>query len=121
MLTTERQESLITIESDMVDGGKPLEAKVKQRIISDPAFYVSLDEEQLERVTSLEPNFASKELNKTIEEVRLCQESCERELSRRQELRDAYELMKLYQKLRNTDNEANNESSAKRAKQLHLQ
>lgn len=117
MSALERSESQIIKAGDVVDGRLQLNATVKQRIISDPAFYVNLDDDQLESVIALDPGVASKELGKTKEEILLCQEFCEREISRRTELRDAYDLLKLYKNSKKSKKEDVTESSSKRMKQ----
>ena len=112
----ERSESLVTGAEDCTDGGPKLKANTKQRITSDPVFYVNLTDEELEDVIAVDPEAASNELNKTIQEILLYQESCERELSRRSQLRDANELLKLYQRAKKKEEHHGNESVAKKSK-----
>ena len=112
----ERSESLVTGAEDCTDGGPKLKANTKQRITSDPVFYVNLTDEELEDVIAVDPEVASNELNKTIQEILLYQESCERELSRRSQLRDANELLKFYQRAKKKEEHRGNESVAKKSK-----
>ena len=116
MAHLERSESQITRSQgrDVTDAGVMLDQKTRERITKDPTFFVSLGDEELEKVIALDTSKACQELGKTKEEVLLYQESCERELSRRSELRDATELLKLYQKAKGYKN--NSTDGAKRKK-----
>jgi len=113
----ERSESLITSNEDCIDGDPVLEAKVKQRIISDQTFYVNLNDEELESFIAVDPNLASLELKKTKEEILLYQETCERELLRRSELKSANELLKLYHRAKK---DGHNDSTKSPSKKLKL-
>ena len=97
----ERSESLITRAQDYTDGVQRLDARLKQRLTSDPIFYINLTDEELKIVIALDSVSASQELSVTREEVLFYQEACEREEIRRSELRDANELLKLFQRARN--------------------
>lgn len=115
----ERSESQITKSQggqDVTDAGYALAQKTRERITNDPTFFVSLGDEELEKVIALDTSNACQELGKTKEEVLLYQESCERELSRRSELRDATELLKLYKKAKGYQNNDNSTEGAKRTK-----
>eukprot|EP00794_Sanderia_malayensis_P015439 gene15439-17015_t len=98
MSSLERSESQVVNARDVVDAGMILEPRLKARLSMDPTFFVSLSDEELEKVISLDPEKASIELKKTQDEVLVYQEFCEHELKRRSDLRDATELLKLYKK-----------------------
>ena len=89
---------------------------MRERIIGDPTFFVSMDNQDLEKIVDKDPNLASKELNKTAEEVKVYQAACERELERRRELRDATELLHLYHRAVSHQNETGNSPCSKRPK-----
>eukprot|EP00795_Rhopilema_esculentum_P006915 gene6915-12527_t len=95
----ERSESLITRGQDVADGAIALDSNLKHRMVSDPLFFLSLNEDELEQVVALDAEEASSELEMSKERVSLYQDSCERELSRRAELRDATELLRLYDRV----------------------
>ena len=119
MSPLERSESQIIRGHDVTDAAPQLDVRIKQRIISDPTFYVNLNDDQLESVIALDPDVAQRELAKTKEEIMLYQETCERELARRSELRDATELLRLYEKSRKVETNDDNGSSPKKLKQTH--
>lgn len=116
MSCLERSECLVTGAEDCTDGGPKLKASIRQRITSDPVFYVNLTDEELEDVIAVDPDAASNELNRTKQEILLYQETCEREVSRRSQLRDANELMKLYQRARKKEENFGNDSLPKKSK-----
>ncbi|XP_032228827.1 DNA fragmentation factor subunit alpha [Nematostella vectensis] len=108
----ERNESL---DVDFTDAPEPDMARIAQRMQKDPLFFVSLPEDDLRLAIGFEPAELAAVLDRPEREASYYQETCRQELDRRTELREATELLKLYDKAVRQDI-GNTEPGAKRPK-----
>ncbi|EDO33409.1 predicted protein [Nematostella vectensis] len=107
--------SLLGTHVDFTDAPEPDMARIAQRMQKDPLFFVSLPEDDLRLAIGFEPAELAAVLDRPEREASYYQETCRQELDRRTELREATELLKLYDKAVRQDI-GNTEPGAKRPK-----
>lgn len=112
-----------SMEFDRIDAGETTEnisPDLLIRIKNDPAFFISFSDESLHDVINFETEQLSTALGGSLAEAQHSQEACQQELDRRMQLREATQLLKLFERARqNQANENDAQSGNKRPRTLH--
>ena len=107
-----------SMEFDRIDAGETTEnisSDLLIRIKNDPAFFISFSDESLQDVINFETEQFSTALGRSLAEAQHSQEACQQELDRRMQLREATQLLKLFERARqNQANENDVQSGNKR-------
>lgn len=107
-----------SMEFDRIDAGETTEnisSDLLKRIKNDPAFFISFSDESLQDVINFETEQFSTALGRSLAEAQHSQEACQQELDRRMQLREATQLLKLFERARqNQANENDVQSGNKR-------
>lgn len=93
---TESQESYSG--TDEVDGPVRLSSSLQQRILKDPLFFVSMSTEDLELISEFGMENLPNQMNISMDRARLIYDNCERELSRRTDIKETRDLLDLCHK-----------------------
>lgn len=91
----ERNES---IEFDGTDAGETedsIPTDLLHKIKNDPTFFISFSEKNLENVINFDCDQFATALGKSVAEAEYSQETCQRELDRRREFKEATQLLKM--------------------------
>ena len=111
-----------SMEFDRIDAGEAAEnisSNLLMRIKNDPAFFISFSDESLHDVINFELEQLSSALGRSITEAQHSQEACQQELDRRMQLREATQLLKLFERAQqNQATENDVESGNKRPRKL---
>ena len=93
----ERNESL---EFDRTDAGETdsISSHLLTRISTDPAFFISFSDDNLQDVINFDPEQFATALYKSLAEAKHKQEACQQELDRRTQFKEATQLLKLLDK-----------------------
>ena len=83
---------------DLSNGSVQLPTSLRRQIMEDPIFFVSLSMEQLQLVVDLETNNLEVQLGCSEYKADVYRESCQRELDKRIELKEAIELLQIFKK-----------------------
>ena len=84
---------------DETDSGPTrLLVALKRRILEEPMFFVSLSTEELHDIADLEPEALQRELDSSTQRAQLILDSCQQELSRRTEIKETHELLRICEK-----------------------
>lgn len=89
------------MEFDRTDAGEMTDgipADLLIRIKNDPAFFISFSDERLQVVINIETDSLATVLGKSVIEAEHIREACQQELDQRIQLREATQLLKLYQR-----------------------
>ena len=89
------------MEFDRTDAGETAEkisSDLLIRIKNDPAFFISFSDESLCDVINFETEQLATELGRSLTEAQHSQEACQQELDRRMQLREATQLLKLFER-----------------------
>ena len=103
----ERNESL---EFDRTDAGETdsISSDLLTRISTDPAFFISFSDDNLQDVINFDPEQFATALDKSLAVAKHKQEACQQELDRRTQFKEATQLLKLLdraQQNQGTENE----------------
>lgn len=111
-----------SMEFDRIDAGETEEnisSNLLMRIKNDPAYFISFSDESLRDVINFETEQLSTALGRTLTEAQHSQEACQQELDRRMQLKEATQLLKLFERARqNQANENDVQSGNKRPRKL---
>ena len=113
-IETEGQESHHSF--DEIDGPTVLSLSLKERILEDAVFFLSLSTDDLQKIIDLGPETLRRELNSSAQRIRLILDSCEQELSRRTDIKQTHELLSICQKAMDnvkTQNDVGDQESKK--------
>lgn len=106
------------MEFDRTDAGETAEnlpSDLLIRIKNDPAFFISFSNESLHDVINFEAEQLATALGRSLTEARHSQEACQQELDSRMQLREATQLLKLFERARrNKESENELQSESKR-------
>ncbi|XP_031555478.1 uncharacterized protein LOC116292332 [Actinia tenebrosa] len=91
-------ESNESLEMDHADALVPISEFLVQQIRKNAMFFVSFSDEQLQTVIDCDLAYLAMVLGAQAKEVQHYKETCQRELDKRAEMREAGELLKLYDK-----------------------
>ena len=83
---------------DRTDAGDPIRPELIRKIKVDPAFFVSLSEEDLLEIVRLGVGSFADVLGEGELEAEHYQEVCQREVDKRREYKEATALLRLYHK-----------------------
>ena len=83
---------------DQIDGGVQLSSSLRQRILEDPVFFVSLSTEELYTIVDFEIKELQSQLRCPESKVKFYQESCQQEIDRRTDIKETTELLRICQK-----------------------
>lgn len=103
------------MEFDRTDAGEKTDdipADLLIRIKNDPAFFISFSDERLQVVINIETDSLATVLGKSVIEAEHIREACQQELDRRIQLREATQLLKLYQRAQQNQESKNESQSA---------
>ena len=92
----EANESLELDGTDAGDITNVISPELLIRVKQDPAFFVSFSDEHLQQVVDVETEALAAGLGRSKPEAKHCQDACQQELDRRTQLREATQLLKLY-------------------------
>lgn len=104
-----------SMEFDRTDAGEmtdDIPADLLIRIKNDPAFFISLSDERLQVVINIETDSLATVSGKSVIEAEHIREACQQELDRRIQLREATQLLKLYQRAQQNQESKNESQSA---------
>lgn len=111
-----------SMEFDRIDAGETAEnisSNLLMRMKNDPAYFISFSDESLRDVINFETEQLSTALGRTLTEAQHSQEACQQELDRRMQLREATQLLKLFERARqNQASENDVQSGNKRPRNL---
>lgn len=112
-----------SLEFDRIDAGETTEtisSDLLIRIKNDPAFFISFSDESLHDVINFETEQLSTALGRSLAEAQHSQEACQQELDRRMQLREATQLLKLFERARQNQDYGNDvQSGNKRPRTVH--
>lgn len=112
-----------SMEFDRIDAGETTEnisPDLLIRIKNDPSFFISFSDESLHDVINFETEQLSTALGRSLAVAQHSQEACQQELDRRMQLREATQLLKLFERARqNQANENDVQSGNKRPRTVH--
>lgn len=98
------------MEFDRTDAGitaENISSDLLIRIKSDPAFFISFSDESLQDVINFESEQLATALGRSLAEAKHSQEACQQELDRRTQLREATQLLKLFERARQNQGSEN--------------
>ena len=98
----------------MPDAGDTISSELVSKIKSNPAFFVSLSDSELQDVIGYKVEDFSAALRKDRLDTKFYQEACEKELDRRMGLKEATELLKLYDRASREKTLNSSEAGSKR-------
>ena len=103
-----------SLELDMLDAGEILPSEIVYKVKSNPAFFVSLSDNELQSIVDVRVEDLSVAIGKNRLDAKIYQEACEKELHRRTEIKEATELLKLYDKASREKTLSSSEAGSKR-------
>lgn len=99
-----------SMEFDRTDAGETaqnMSSDLLIRIKNDPAFFISFSDESLHDVINYEAEQLATALGRSLTEAQHSQEACQQELDRRMQLREATQLLKLFERARQNQSSEN--------------
>lgn len=90
-----------SMEFDRTDAGETtdnISSDLLIRMKNDPVFFISFSDERLQDVINIKSDQLAAVMGRSLTEAKHSQEACQQELDRRLQLREATQLLKLFER-----------------------